>query len=107
MAMTTATSAANEIRFCKTAGGLGAEILDIDLGRPLDDQTFVAVRETWFQHLVLLFRNQHLTNETLLTFTRRFGQPDVAPPQEQAVCAPPGFPEIMIVSNVIENGVPI
>jgi len=107
MAITTATSAANKIRFCKSAGGLGAEILDVDFGQPLDDQTFVAVRETWFQHLVLLFRNQDLTNETLLAFTRRLGQPDVAPPQEQAVCAPPGFPEIMIVSNVIENGVPI
>ncbi|HJP95633.1 MAG TPA: TauD/TfdA family dioxygenase [Pyrinomonadaceae bacterium] len=107
MAITTASAPANQIRFSKTAARVGAEILDIDLSQMLDEQTFIALRDAWFQHLVLLFRNQHLNNDMLLAFSRRFGEPDVAPPQEQAVCAPPGFPEIMIVSNVIENGSPI
>jgi taurine dioxygenase len=56
---------------------------------------------------VLLFRGQHLSDEDLIGFSRRFGELDWAPIQETGRRFVEGRPEIYVVSNVIENGVPI
>src|SRR6202035_4361359 len=58
-------------------------------------------------HLVLLFRRQELTDEDFIAFSRRFGNLDQAPIQETGRRFVDGYPEIYVVSNVIENGVPI
>jgi taurine dioxygenase len=56
---------------------------------------------------VLLFRGQQLSDGHLIAFSRRFGELDWAPVQETGRRFVEGHPEIYIVSNVIENGVPI
>mgnify|MGYP003350988221 CR=1 FL=1 len=58
-------------------------------------------------HLVLLFRDQHLSDEQLIAFSKRFGELDFAPVQETGRRFVEGYPEIYVVSNVIENGEPI
>jgi taurine dioxygenase len=60
-----------------TGGGLGAEIRGVDL-RGLSDDAFVAVHRAWLDNLVLLFRGQQLTDAELITFSRRFGELDLA-----------------------------
>jgi taurine dioxygenase len=55
----------------------------------------------------VLFRGQTLTDEDLITFSQRFGPLDWAPIQETGRRFVDGHPEIYVVSNVIENGVPI
>jgi taurine dioxygenase len=85
---------------------LGAEIQDIDL-RALDGPTFQAIHVAWLNHLVLLFRAQQLTDQDLIAFSRRFGSLDWAPVQETGRRFVEGLPEIYVVSNVIEYGVPI
>jgi taurine dioxygenase len=67
----------------------------------------LAVHRAWLDHLVLLFRGQQLTDEDLIAFSRRFGNLDWAPIQETGRRFVDGYPEIYVVSNVIENGVPI
>lgn len=89
-----------------TDGGLGAEIRGVDL-RHVGGDTFAAIRRAWLDSLVLLFRGQHLTDAELITFSRRFGELDVAPIQESGRRFVDGIPEIYIVSNVLINGEPI
>ena len=85
---------------------LGAEIADVDLKR-IGDADFTVIHRAWLDHLVLLFRGQQLTDEELIAFSRRFGDLDWAPVQETGRRFVAGHPEIYVVSNVIENGVPI
>src|SRR5262245_8383482 len=56
------------------ASGIGAEIFGVDLSRTLDEQTWADVHQAYLEHLVLFFRDQHLTPEQHLSFSRRFGQ---------------------------------
>lgn len=85
---------------------LGAEIRNLDL-RNLSDSEFDSIHEAWLNHLVVLLRAQQLTDEDLIRFSRRLGNLDWAPVQETGRRFVEGHPEIYVVSNVIENGVPI
>jgi taurine dioxygenase len=87
-------------------GGVGAEVQGLDLRR-IDDATFAAIRRAWIEHGVLLFRGQSLTDEDLIAFSRRFGELDLAPIQETGRRFVEGHPEIYVVSNVVQDGVPI
>src|SRR5262250_1220005 len=89
-----------------TSAALGAEIRGIDL-RAIDDATFDAIHHTWLEHQVVLVRDQHLSDRDLIAFSRRFGDLDWAPIQENGRRFVEGLPEIYVVSNVIENGVAI
>jgi taurine dioxygenase len=85
---------------------IGAEISGVDLAR-LDDAAFAAIHAAWVRHAVLLFRGQRLSDDDLIAFSRRFGALDWAPVQETGRRFVEGKPEIYVVSNVVENGVPI
>src|SRR5213593_21813 len=91
-----------------TASGkpLGAEIRGVDL-KTIDADDFESIYRAWLDHQVLLFRDQRLTDEHLIAFSRRFGELDHAPIQESGRRFVEGHPEIYIVSNVIEKGQPI
>src|SRR5262252_1051189 len=89
-----------------TGAALGAEVRDVDLRR-IDDRVFAAIHRAWLDHLVLLFRGQYLTDDDMIAFSRRFGELDFAPIQENGRRFVDGHPEIYVVSNVIENGVAI
>ncbi len=89
-----------------TGAGLGAQISNVDL-RKLDDRLFAELHRAWLQNLVLLVRDQQLTDADLINFSRRFGDLDWAPVQETGRRFVDGLPEIYVVSNVLENGEPI
>jgi taurine dioxygenase len=86
---------------------LGAEVIGLDLERDLSDAAFGEILEAWRRHLVLVFRGQTIGDERLLAFARRFGELDPAPKLDGRRSHPPGFPEITVVSNVVENGEPV
>lgn len=85
---------------------LGAELRGVDL-RAVTDAEFAAIHKAWNDYSVVLVRDQHLTDEDLITFSRRFGDLDWAPVQETGRRFVEGHPEIYVVSNVIVNGEPI
>jgi taurine dioxygenase len=89
-----------------SGAALGAEVRGVDL-RALDEQAFAAIRRAWLDHQVLLVRGQRLADDDLIAFSRRFGDLDVAPIQENGRRFVDGRPEIYVVSNVLENGVAI
>ncbi len=61
------------------AGALGAEITGIDLSRALDNAASAAIHRAFRDHLVLFFRDQRLTPEQQMDFTRLFGPLAVTP----------------------------
>jgi taurine dioxygenase len=90
-----------------TGAALGAEVRGVDLRAPSAAQ-FAAIHRAWLDHSVLLFRGQTLTDEELIAFSRRFGDLDHAPIQENGRRFVEGKPEIYIVSNVLgADGQPI
>ena len=78
---------------------VGAEVIDVDLAT-IDDTTFAAVAGAFDRYAGLLFRNQTLSPEAFVAFSRRFGELDHAPVMENGKTAVPGYPEIYIVSNI-------
>jgi len=86
-----------------TGAALGAEIKAGDL-RTLDDGGFACVVRAWHDHSVALFRDQTLSDHDLIAFSRRLGDLDWAPVQENGRRFVEGMPEIYIVSNVKVNG---
>ena len=81
---------------------VGVEILGVDL-RQLSDAAFAAVQRAWHQHSVILLRGQKLGDDDLLAFSRRFGELDPPPNQERGRISPPGYPDVYVVSNVLDK----
>lgn len=52
---------------------IGAEVSGVDLSRELDPATVDAIKQAWYQHSVLLFRDQEITGEEQLRFAAHFG----------------------------------
>src|SRR5947209_9128452 len=95
--------ASGTIEVIPNGGALGAEIRAGDL-RTLSDAAFQQVLAAWYDHAALLFRGQTLADSDLIAFSRRFGDLDWAPIQENGRRFVEGMPEIYIVSNVKVNG---
>lgn len=97
------------IEVIPTGAALGAEVRGIDLTAPLSPETFDAIQQAWYDHTVLLFRGQRLSDDDLIRFSRHFGELDIAPASatDMAGAQEKSRPEIWIISNVVENGKPI
>src|SRR5215468_5955821 len=86
---------------------VGAEVSGVDLGR-LGDADFALLSKAWTDHAVILLRGQKISDDALLAFSRRFGELDPPPNQERGRISPPGYPDVYVVSNVLDkNGDPI
>jgi taurine dioxygenase len=85
---------------------IGAEIRGVDLRTKLDADTIKQIHQAWLDHSVLLFRNQSFSQEDLLRVTGYFGE--LAPLTRPAKFFPKGYarllPNIMMISNIRENG---
>ena len=91
----------------RKVGLFGAEIEGIDLAR-LSNAEVDAIKAAWYRHDVIFFRNQRLTDDDLLAFSRHFGTLDPPPNQGAGRKSPPGYPDVYIVSNVLDvRGEPI
>jgi taurine dioxygenase len=94
-----------EARVRPTGAALGADIEGVDLAGPLTPETMAAIKQAWGAHLVLRFRGQSLGDDDLLRFSRQFGELDWAP--IAAASSPDAREYVMVISNVVENGVAI
>ncbi len=86
---------------------LGAEIRGVNLAGNMDAAAFGPIYRSWLDHLVLVFRDQNLSDADLVAFSQRFGPLSSAPVDEYGRKFVDGFPEILVVSNVFRNGEPI
>jgi taurine dioxygenase len=85
------------------APALGAEVYCGDL-RNLDEPAFAVVYRALLDHLVIRIRGQTLSDPELIGFGRRLGELDFAPLAKTGKERARPHPEIVVVSNVTENG---
>src|SRR5437667_5205717 len=85
------------------SAALGAEIVGIDLRQEIDDDVFAHIRDAWHQNLVVLLRDQKLTEEDQVRFAAKFG----SPAQIHTKQFVRSHPAVMLISNIREDGKPI
>jgi alpha-ketoglutarate-dependent taurine dioxygenase len=78
---------------------LGAEIRGVDMRRPMNAETLRAVSDAWMKHLVVVFPDQHITDQEHVAFTRHFGDAEVFH-QTSLHLRSDRVREIFLVSNV-------
>ena len=98
------TTTAQKLEIRPFDAPLGAEVLGLDLNQSLTAENFKRIHRAHLEHHVLVFRDQRITPQQQVDFSARFG------PLQIHVLK--GFqlqnhPEILIVSNIKENGQPI
>lgn len=79
---------------------VGAEIRGIDLSREMEDATFAQVRQAFYEHAVIVFRNQKITPEQQIAFSKRFGEQEV---HVLSQYLHPEHPQILVVSNILDE----
>jgi len=89
-----------------TGAALGAEVRCGDL-RALDDAGIAAMRKAWLENLVIVIRGQTLSDPELIAFGQRLGELDTAPLAKTGNEKARAYPEVIVVSNVMEDGKPI
>lgn len=87
-----------------TGEGLGATVEGIDLSQPMDDGMTEFLLKTLCEYGVLCFPKQSLTAAQQKAFASRFGSLEV---NVAGAFQDPDHPEVMTLSNIVENGKPI
>lgn len=81
------------------SSALGAEIEGVDLSKELSNETFDDIHQAFLDHVVIFFRDQHITHEQHKAFGRRFGTLNIHP----YVKGMEGHPEIMQIVKEPED----
>jgi taurine dioxygenase len=84
---------------------LGASIEGLDLARPLRPDQLDGVLRALGQHGVIRFPRQELTGAQLRDFSAQLGDLEINVASQAYQDA--GIPEVMILSNIVENGRPL
>ena len=87
-----------------SGGLLGADVIGFDAAAESDADEMAQIRAGFARHGVLCFRDQALDEDQLVAFTRRFGETESYILSDYSL---DDHPEILIVSNIRENGAPI
>ena len=85
------------MRLRKLSYALGAEVCGVDVAQPMSESTFGEIYQAFLAHGILLFRDQDVTREQHIGFSRRFGalyRHDALPCDRH-----PEYPELLMVTN--------
>lgn len=82
---------------------MGGEIVGADLSRPLTEAEFQQYRAALLQYKVIVFRDQHLSKDQLIAFSKRWGKlgEHIMPGATRS-----DYPEINVLSNANSEGKP-
>ena len=75
---------------------LGAEIIGLDVGQPFDADTLETIRDAFQTYYSLCFRDQHLTDDQMVSFSTQFGPLEEFPEKDHTK----GNVEVYHVANV-------
>lgn len=92
------------MKFISSGQSLGARVEGLDLSKPLSDESFKTLEQALGHYGVLSYPKQTLTSIQLKQFSERFGRLEI---NVANLFQEPGLPEVMILSNKVENGKPL
>jgi taurine dioxygenase len=84
---------------------IGVEVIGLDLRNPIDSATQSILKDAWLKHLVLLFRDQELTEKQQVDFARNFGTPKKAD-TPRADDLPDQDLAIVLIGNIHNGNLP-
>jgi len=92
------------VKLTPTGQTLGATIEGLDLSKPLSSELLDKVMQALGKHGVLRFPSQKLRGIELKRFSSQLGDLEI---NVANAFQEPGHPEVMILSNILEDGKPI
>lgn len=93
------------VTITKLSNSLGAVVGGVDLSQPMSDAVSEQITRAWREHLLLVFRDQHLDFKQYVAFGRRFGELEQHLHQASDYLHPE-HPEIYSITNKEMNGKP-
>ena len=92
----------NEPRFTTSpvSDVIGAEVVGLDVSKPLDGETLQTLRQAFQDHHLLCFRDQQLTDDQMTAFSVQFGPLELFPEEDMTK----GAIEVYHVANVSLEG---
>ncbi len=104
--VTTIEAGTDRIEFRPLPAPFGAEVRGIDLTVPVGDEAADAIRDAFDLYDLLVFPDQPLTPDDEIR-TMQILHPDIADADNGWGLNLPGYPKILLLSNVVEPGEPI
>ena len=89
------TTLESPIVFTPIKGRFGCEITGANLSRNLPDEDFARIRQAWFDHNFLVFRDVAMTPAQQVAFTRRLGPLHIMEREFNL----PDHPYVMVIAN--------
>lgn len=89
------------IEIVPTGAPVGAEIRGVDVAGGIDDATFAEIDAALNEHAVIFLRDQRITPQQQVDFSRRFGEIEINAFSKYAL---EENPAVLVVSNIRENG---
>lgn len=90
-----------DLKIRPLSDALGAEITGADLSQPLDAATASAVEDAWHNHLVLVFRDQNMSNDDQVRFCKQYGDLEEV---RTGKFANEDMKHTMMITNVTDTG---
>src|SRR5216684_1416003 len=101
-----------DIQVTPLSPACGAEIKGVDLTKPLSEEAVRAIRDAWGKHLVLVFRDQKISQDDQLRFASCFGDlgsrkkaPDTLRSRAEGIRQ--DHEKVLLVTNIKVDGQPI
>ena len=57
----------------KPGSEFAAEVVNLDLGKSLNDADFAIIRDAFYKYAVLVLRDQNINDDQQIAFSERFG----------------------------------
>jgi len=86
------------------APALGAEITGLELGTRVTPAAITLVLDALHRYGVIVVRDQHLTPAEQLAFMEKLGPVKKSAYSRANAFSVPGQPDMMVISNIVENG---
>ncbi len=90
-----------QLEFKPLSEACGAEVVGLDVARPMEDQDVTLIEDAFNRHKVLLFRQQPMTAEQLVAFSTNFGELQA---HVQRSYRHPDAPEVVHMTNRKPDG---
>lgn len=108
-------NAPENIEIVPTGAALGTEIRGMDLSQPVPEAAKTKLRQAWADHLVLLWRGQHLPDISFLKAAEIFGPTKEPAARKYEIAGGyvvgghrvPLDPRVSLISNLDERGFPV
>jgi taurine dioxygenase len=94
----------SQIEIIPLCDAIGAEIRNVDLREPLTKEAARIIEQAWYDHVIILFRDQDLTLDQQKAFAANFGELAIRAREGATVEERALGENVMLISNIRENG---